>query len=606
MKMYRTGEKDSRFSNPLPGGYHKIIPRSFLSKIIFLFRSKIAVQLLVVFFLIFFALILSQAVIMHGAFKKRLLNNYMDFSVQNVRQTAHNAGYLLAGPEEKLKSLKMFLETAELKEIDKEALILRASAMDDSLQYISLLDTEGREIHCSEPEKKLKDIRKEPWFRKAAGGEACRTPVFISGEYTPVIIEALPVKDMGKTGGVLYAEITMSGLWDYIDSISKDPYGSFFIVSKEGVLCSYKDKKMVMRAEDEPSRKIASAAVKALSRPDIVTLEDDKQYMICAAALKDLQLYLVYQQDVKYIFQELKRVDILIALVSSLIILTALFAIGWISRRFSSPILKLVKNLDYVGTRNLQNEQENRLDEIGSLYRAFYDMNKKIMEAKAREKLAIVGESAMGISHEIKNPITVIKNFIQLVIENPDDREIRDKFSRAVPSEMYRIESLLEDLSSLSLGREINKGPCRLSDIISDIGLLFENEFKNHDVRFQTLILPSDTSLSADADRLKSVFINLVKNSLDAMPKGGVISIDVQTREMNKKKHLAVIFRDNGSGISPEVLKNIFNPFFTTKKRGLGIGLTITRGIIDQHNGEMTVSSEGPGNGTTFTIILPV
>jgi hypothetical protein len=294
---------NSRFSNPLPGVYHRILPRSFLSRIIFLFKSRIAIQLLVVFFLIFFALILSQAVIMHGAFKKRLLNNYMDFAVQNVRQTAHNADYLLTGPEGKLKSLKMFLETAELKEIDKEALIVRASTMDDSLQYISLLDTEGREMHCSEPEKKLNNVQTETWFQKAVAGVFYRTPVFINKEYTPVIIETLPVMDMGKIRGVLYAEIAMSGLWDYIDSISKDPYGNFFIVSKEGVLCSYKDKKMVMRAEDETSRKIAAASLQTLSRPAIVTLEDDKQYVLCSAALNDLQLYLVYQQDVNISFR---------------------------------------------------------------------------------------------------------------------------------------------------------------------------------------------------------------------------------------------------------------------------------------------------------------
>ncbi|MCK4824397.1 HAMP domain-containing histidine kinase, partial [bacterium] len=207
-------------------------------------------------------------------------------------------------------------------------------------------------------------------------------------------------------------------------------------------------------------------------------------------------------------------------------------------------------------------------------------------------------------SHEIKNPITAIKNFISLIIENPEDSNIYKSFADAVPKEIYRIENMLEDLSSLSLGKELHKELCSLESIINDIYLLFEKELMNLNIRLiKSTPCPLPT-LEADENKLKSVFINLIKNSIAAMPDGGLIEVKI-THIEKEKRFIHIRFEDNGSGIPDHILKNIFNPFFTTKRRGLGIGLAISKGIVEQHGGEMKAFSKGPGHGTVFTISLP-
>ena len=251
-------------------------------------------------------------------------------------------------------------------------------------------------------------------------------------------------------------------------------------------------------------------------------------------------------------------------------------------------------------------EIEGRMDEIGRLYHAFYDMNEKVVESKARERLAIIGESAMGISHEIKNPVTAIKNFSFLLIESPRDDKIYKQFSYAMPREIKRIESLLEDLSHLSLDKKLERKIIDLDLILQEILVLKEKELKDKKIQLIYEKSSRERRVFADQERIQSVFRNLLDNSITALSEGGFISIEIDEMfEDDCKKMFVVKFEDNGSGIAEDLQKKVFIPFFTTRKKGLGLGLALSKGIIEQHGGTISLFSAGVGKGAVFTIKIP-
>ncbi|MBN2144101.1 MAG: sensor histidine kinase [Candidatus Aureabacteria bacterium] len=574
-------------------------------------EESLAWQLLFIFFWIVFIIILSHALLIRKGLISHVMKSRELAAKQIVSLTAHQAGYFVIESEKKLQMLKAVLETAQLTSNDMESLLVRTSLEDRAFGYLSLFDRDGKELYCSEPVKKGHVLPQGVFIDTVHQQISFRSEVGISREFFPVIFEAWPVSILGKTKWVLYAEINLKGLWEYLDTLEREGEGHFFMVSDKGVLCSYKERKFVMRNEDEKSRKIAESAILAIHKPVLIRLGSDEQYLLSAKTIQNLPFYLVYQEDMSLIMNETSKISFIVVWSSLGILVLSLVPVVWASKRISRPVLDLVANTKWIGDKYLNRMplMEKRKDEIGTLFRAFYDMNEKVMESKARERMAVIGESAVGISHEIKNPITAIKNFISLMIENPADPEVQKEFKKAVPREVRRIEGMLEDLSSLSLVKKLDKRNCTLDAVLDDVFSLFDRELKERRIQYvKNNFSGTDASLNADPERLKSVFINLLQNSIASMPEGGLIQAEIRESEVKPggRKEWVVTFEDNGSGIPPQVIGNIFNPFFTTKKKGLGIGLTLSKGIIEQHGGSMSVFSEGEGKGALFTIMLPV
>ncbi len=582
-------------------------PVSLFSKLVRLIKSSLSRQLILIFSLIFSVLIVIQALIIWWGLKDHLKRANYVIAKQNAEQTAYNAGSIITTQEKILIALKKFIETSEPIITDKEALLVRISIDEEAFNYLSIIGLDGKEYVSSEPNMKLSNIKKTDFFKTSTSGKHFISSISITKDHYPFIIITLPIFHKGKVNEILYAEVNMQGIWSYLDSISQNEHINYFIISQNGILCSYRNKEFVMRNESITAKNIVRSSFSAINEPVMLSLEDNKKYLLSTAKIYNIPFYLVYQQDITPILKNLKKINILILLSSVIILVLALLIIRWLSKRFSAPILKLVKKTVLIGTDKIQNEPviEKRLDEIGVLYRSFYDMNKKVMEASAREKLAVVGESAVGISHELKNPISAIKNFADLIISYPDDAKIKNKFAKAVPKELLRLERMLKDLSSLSLGKELIKNKFDLDKSVDEAIDLFEKELLDSKIQLIKTSQAKDASIIADEDKIKSVFINLIKNSMEAMPDGGIITLNISEKETLQEKSFLISIEDNGTGIPEHIIKNIFTPFFTTKKRGLGIGLAVSKGIIEQHRGTMQVCSQGNNKGSIFTITLP-
>ncbi|PLT28944.1 ATP-binding protein [Peribacillus deserti] len=224
---------------------------------------------------------------------------------------------------------------------------------------------------------------------------------------------------------------------------------------------------------------------------------------------------------------------------------------------------------------------------------------KRLMEEYMRnsEKLKVTGEIAAGVAHEIRNPLTVIGGFIQMLRE--EDGPNRHYYS-IIHSEINRMNDIISEFLILAKPQIYTLKIQNIKELAEEVVLLFQSEsnFKNVDV--QLTAAPEYLPILCEGNQLKQVFINLLKNSFEALPDGGKIHI-----EIGKDEHATeIIIEDNGTGIPEHVLSNIGKPFYTTKEDGTGLGFMITERIIEMHKGTLQIESE-VGKGTRVQIILP-
>ncbi len=233
---------------------------------------------------------------------------------------------------------------------------------------------------------------------------------------------------------------------------------------------------------------------------------------------------------------------------------------------------------------------------------------RKALEEKVRraDRLAALGTLAAGLAHEIKNPLTAVRAFVQMFPERFGREEFRDKFNRIVPRELERVNDLLEDLLDLVRKPKLSIRPLPVYEVIDHVLESLYPEIEKRSVAVDCLGREQGLQVLADDSYLIRAVHNVVLNAVQAMPAGGRLVIET-TRNSAPGGSDAVSIRvsDTGPGIPPDQVNDIFNPFFTSKEKGTGLGLAVTNKIIEDQGGSVGVLSER-GQGTVFTITLPL
>lgn len=213
------------------------------------------------------------------------------------------------------------------------------------------------------------------------------------------------------------------------------------------------------------------------------------------------------------------------------------------------------------------------------------------------EKLALLGQMAAGIAHEIRNPLTSIKGFIQLFKSN----QLEETYYNIVLSELDRINSIVGEflvLAKPSASIFVEKD---IKELIKDVITLMSTQSIINNIQIFSEFDPDLPKICCEEAQLKQVFLNLFKNAIEAMPNGGKIELKVKLIEAGT---ISVQLIDQGIGISPERLPTLGEPFYTTKEKGTGLGLMTCYKIIESHKGGMTIQSE-VNKGTTIQLTLP-
>lgn len=214
------------------------------------------------------------------------------------------------------------------------------------------------------------------------------------------------------------------------------------------------------------------------------------------------------------------------------------------------------------------------------------------------EKLSVVGQLAAGIAHEIRNPLTAIKGFTQLLKD-----EINHKYSQVILQELDRIESIVSDLLILAKPQVSEIERADLLDLLNRVITLLNSQAILHNILIKLECDEEAIEIDCEPDKLQQVFINFIKNSIEAMTEdGGTITIKVRLRRPNA---VDILFIDEGVGIPADRLEKVGEPFYSTKEKGTGLGLMICQKIIRSHHGRMAIEST-VGVGTTITVTLPL
>ena len=218
------------------------------------------------------------------------------------------------------------------------------------------------------------------------------------------------------------------------------------------------------------------------------------------------------------------------------------------------------------------------------------------------EKLAAMGRLTIYIAHELNNPLQAVQNCLHLVLHRSLDEGKRQKYLEMAQEEVERLIKTVQRMLDFYRPSSSPQHAIDVHAIIEDVLALANKRLQRARVRTHKAFAPDVPPLKVNQDQLKQVFLNLVLNAAEAMPNGGELTIT--TRRSDDDRWAFVAFRDRGVGLSKEVMAHLFEPFYTTKSKGTGVGLAISYGLVEQHGGTIEVEST-EGQGSCFTVKLP-
>ena len=250
--------------------------------------------------------------------------------------------------------------------------------------------------------------------------------------------------------------------------------------------------------------------------------------------------------------------------------------------------------LDYALARKLANGAGTILESAGLA--ADLEHARELLQRA--DRLSALGTLAAGVAHEIRNPLVSVRTFIQLLPERVDDEEFRTSFRELALKEIERICELITDLLAFSRPTPADREPTDLNEIASQIVRLLEPEARKRDVAIGMALAEDVPVIVADEAKLKQVLMNVVLNAIQACPGHG--TVEVRTRDDGVGGSVVAI-ADTGVGMTAEQRERIFDPFYTTKEHGSGLGLYIAGRIVAEHGGTIDVEPR-EGGGTVFRI----
>jgi PAS domain S-box-containing protein len=245
------------------------------------------------------------------------------------------------------------------------------------------------------------------------------------------------------------------------------------------------------------------------------------------------------------------------------------------------------------------------LNETGKPYQYLAIRNDITEKKKSEEmlhrqdKLAAVGQLAAGVAHEIRNPLTSMKGYAEFLQLDESDPQ-RQEFLEIILDEIDRVNNIVEEFMVLAKPKAVELEEKNIIPIVQNVVSMLNFEARKRDVKLEFHADQDIVQIECDENRLKQVFLNFIKNGIEAMPDGGDLRVKTEIQDGD----VLISIQDTGVGIPPDTLKKIGEPFYTTKKNGNGLGLMVSFKIIESHNGKVYIESE-QNKGTTFKILLP-
>jgi signal transduction histidine kinase len=436
------------------------------------------------------------------------------------------------------------------------------------------------------------------------------SPFTLDDDLLPTATVAIRISADGARDGWLVGELRLEQLWQTVADIRVGDTGYALVVDGDGQLLSHKDPSMVARRESQNNHPVVAAMQTREAAGRAVV---SRQYRLggndllgVGVALPALGWTVIVEQPTREAFAIAAALQRQL-FISITVALFAMLLVGalW-GRRFIEPILRLTR-----GTRALaQGQLDTRVavtssDEIGELGTAFNTMADRLVElqedVRKKERHAMFGRIAIGLVHDLSHPIQNVGNGCKLILQMWDDADYRESFRRTIERELAQIKRVLDDLRNVAKPMPVERFPIDANRSVADLVDSMMTMAGNAGVTMTTELAADDLYIEGDLFALNRICRNLIGNAVQATPPRGRILV----RTLKQHDHAIIEVADTGCGIPAERLESIFDDFVTTKRRGLGLGLAISRKIVDQLGGTIRVTSQ-VGVGSTFTVRFPL
>ena len=436
-------------------------------------------------------------------------------------------------------------------------------------------------------------------------GGVTMSPIRVDEDLLPTTVFAVPIIRLNQPAGWLVGEFSLEEMWRMVDQIRIGEHGFALVVAPDGSLIAHGDpdkKALVAQSRNMQGHPLVAKATAATAGAVEYDDEDGRRQLAVAAPIEQLGWTVVVEQPADEAYASLTALQrqLTIAIVVALL---AMIGVGLaFGRRFIAPIFILQRGTQALAAGDLESRVHiDSADEFGELGKAFNSMADRLVElqenVKRQERQAMFGRVAAGIVHDLSHPIQNIGNSTRLLLRDDIDAESRVSFHQTIERELQTLKRFMEDLRNVVKPKPIERFLMDINTTVTEIVDSMRAEGERHGVKVETRY--SDGPLTIDGDRfaLGRVFRNLITNGIQATAAGGRISI--VTSRVGDQVQVSVT--DTGSGIPADRLPRIFDDYVTTKRRGLGLGLAISKRIVEQLDGTITVDSE-VGRGTSFTL----
>ncbi len=507
-----------------------------------------------------------------------------------------------------LKALAADLQDTGLDQRQQDQILKNYVLGFREFREISLLDENGGVIATSRVGVPRVSIPKDTGL--AIDGVAM-SPIRVDDDLLPTSVFAIHLKRLNQPSGWLVGELNLEEMWRMVDQIRIGEHGFALVVAPDGQLIAHgdPDKKALVAQSRNMSGHQLVASARAPRDANAAALEyvdeSGSTQLGVAARIPQLGWTVVVEQPTREAYasgQQLQR-QLVIAISAALLVM---IAIGYLfGRSFINPILLLKRATHGVASGQLNTRVDiNTGDEFADLGESFNTMAHQLIDltenVKKQERQAMFGRVAAGLVHDLLHPIQNVGNNMRLLVREDLDSEARHECGRVIEREMTTIKRFLDDLHSIVKPKPLERFAMDLNVVVKEITDSMRTEGERTGVAVEAAFAPGTLVVDGDRFALGRVFRNLITNAIQATEAGGGVTITTSRVGGNVQVHVA----DTGSGIPADRLSSIFEEFVTTKRRGLGLGLAITKRIVEQLDGTIAVESE-VGRGTAFTLRFP-
>lgn len=496
-------------------------------------------------------------------------------------------------------------------------LFMEAQKAHPAILTLSLLDAEGNEtVKLSSPDYDAEAAvylarGEEPSFRRAASAREVSFSSVRFMKTTPVLDLVYPLDNKSKTD-FLWVTASLARLWVRLSEIRLGRSGYVSLVDNQGITLLHKEASQIGRPSQFAPLLSMKSSGRISPRP-LAEFRDEKgaELVGAFARVTPLDIGIIALQEKREAYASLQRMRTQAAGLIALSCIFGFLAALWVARSFSRPVLVLTQAAKKLGTGDFSARAEVKTkDELSLLADTFNTMTTQLKEFEdkliSQERLAAIGQMASVVGHEIRNPLAAISNavyYIKSKFQNPEPRAAESL--SIIEREVQASNKIVGDLLNFSRQREPVLALCDLNALLEEVLSIVPRPLE---IQLVTQLEPVLPQVKIDRDEMRQVFLNIVSNAYQAMektglPAGGAGALTVRSK--NSSGRVEVRISDTGCGIAPENLKKLYQPFFSTKSKGTGLGLAVVKRVVERHGGSIAIESQ-VGKGTTFIIGVPV